>query len=91
MDILQLFRALRFTPNRKIVIPSLPETGPARRLQLAGGDLLQHLNHDGKRVAFGLADEQMYVLGHYHLTCDVAAVPAADSLELTFEGLSRRN
>jgi hypothetical protein len=25
----------------------------------------------------------MYMLGHHHITCDVAAVPAADSLEFS--------
>ena len=91
MDIPQLFHPFPFTPNRKIVVAGLPETRRPHQLQLAGGDLFQHLHHHGKRAAFRFADEQMYVLGHHHVTGDVAAVPAADSLEFTLEGLSRCN
>jgi hypothetical protein len=77
-----------FTPNRKVVVPSLPETRRAQ-FQLAGGDLFHHLNHYSESVAFGFADEQVYVLRHHHITRDVAAIPAADSLEFSLEGLSR--
>ena len=48
MDIPQLFHPFPFTPNRKIVVAGLPETRRPHQLQLAGGDLFQHLNHDGK-------------------------------------------
>jgi hypothetical protein len=31
----------------------------------------------------------MYVFRHHHITGDVAAVPTSDSLEFSFEGLTR--
>jgi hypothetical protein len=63
----------------------------AHAIQLAGGYLFKHQNHYGKGVAFRFADQKMYVLGHHHITCDVAAVPSADSLEFSLERLSRCN
>ena len=81
----------RFTPNRKIVVAGLPEARRAGHLQLVGGDLFQHLNHDGKCVASRFAEEQMNVLGHHDISCDVAAVPTPDSFEFAFESLPRCN
>jgi len=91
MDISQLLHAFPFTPNRKIVVANLPEIRRTDRLQLAGGDLFQHLNRDRKSLAFRFADEQMYVLGHYYVSCDVAAVPTAHALEFSLECLARNH
>src|SRR5262249_42530851 len=91
MDMPKLLHTFAFTPNRKTIVAGLPEVRRSRRLQLARGDLLEHLNDDGECVALRFADEQMNVFGHYHITGDVAAVPAPNSFEFALEGLSRCN
>jgi len=91
MDVPQLLHPFSFTPNRKIVIARLPETRRTNRLQIAGSDLLQHLNRDRKSLAFWFADEEMYMLGHDHVRCDVAAVPITYSFKFTLKDFSRGN
>jgi WD40-like Beta Propeller Repeat len=77
MDVAQLLNAFRFAPHRKIVIANLPEPSLTGGLQLAGCDLLKHLNDERKFSALRFADKQMDVLRHDHVSGDERTVPAA--------------
>lgn len=80
MDVAQFLDPLRFTPHRKIVIPNLPETPEFSESQFARSDLFEHLHCDRKLPSFRLADEQVYVLRHDHITGNVASIPLPNSL-----------
>ena len=51
--------------------------------------LLKHLNHNRKPAAFGLADQQVDMLGHDDIASHVNPIPPTHSLQGLFEDAPR--
>jgi len=90
MEVTQLLDPFGFAPDGKVVIAHLPELRLTRRSQLARSDLLEHLNHERELAVLRLPDEQVDMLGHYHVSGDGASIPAPDSFPFVFERVAGR-
>ena len=89
MDVSQLFDMLRLTPHIEIVIAFLPEVfGVAN--QSPRHTLLQRLDCVRKHPALRLADQQMDVIRHDHVTIHAHLELAAHSLQRRFKRAFRR-
>ena len=88
MHIVQLFLERLRLVNIEIVVALLPEV---RRVcdEPARDTLLQRLDGNGQRFAARLAEQQMYVVGHDHVSIDAEQVVAADSFQRGFEDSAR--
>jgi hypothetical protein len=89
MQIPQLLDALAFAVHIEIVITPLPESITGRMLNLARHQLLQHLQGDGKSAPFGLADEEVNMLRHRHISDDHDSIPLPHVLELKLKDPAR--
>jgi len=69
------------------VVTSLPEV-PVVSVEFLGDGLLQRLDRAGQRRAFGFADEQVDVLGHYHVAHHVEAIATTGLFEGALECFS---
>src|SRR5579862_3003652 len=88
MNITQLFGLLGVTPHIEIVVTGLPERAALRATQALGDILLQHLQCDGKFGSLRLSQEQMNVLRHDHISCNVKAIPLACIFEGFLKGIA---
>jgi hypothetical protein len=102
MNVSQFLNPLRLGPDGRVVISNLPESlrlpHPSRvfcgrvglRPQLSRSDLLQHLNHERKFCPLRFADEQVHMLGHDYISGNEAAMPPADTFQLTRKSIFSR-
>ena len=90
VHVLEFLDCLVMVPDIEIIIPSLPEVGLSLQLQLPRGLLLQHLQGHGQLFDRRLADQQMHMLGHEHISRNHQAVASAHLLQGVLEaGVSR--
>ena len=89
MDVTQFLDSFRLAPNRKIVIANLPESRLTWLLQLPRSNLLQHLHDQREFAALRFTEEKVDVLGHDDVSRDKTTIPAADTLQLLLEDVSR--
>jgi len=68
VHVVQLLKALVFAPNVEIVIPRLPKVAGVARHQPARHRLFHRLNGRGKKAPFRLADQQVDMFGHDHVS-----------------------
>src|SRR5271157_6417479 len=80
--------ALALRPHVEIVIASLPEVCPVTN-KTAGNRLLDGLHGAGQRSVLRLADQQMHVLGHDHVTDEIEVVAPSALFQRDFKQVHR--
>src|SRR5271157_1448208 len=88
VNVAQLLDALALRPHVEIVIASLPEVCPVTN-QTAGNRLLDGLHGAGQRSVLRLADQQMHVLGHDHVTDEIEVVSPSALFQRDFKQMHR--
>jgi hypothetical protein len=90
VQVAQLLDQLALTPHIEVIIALLPERAASgKRPQLTPHVLLEHLNRQRQLAPLGLADQQVHVLGHDHVSAHVEPVPLPNPLQRPFEDPTR--
>src|SRR5271157_3211799 len=88
VNVAKLLDALALRPHVEIVIASLPEVCQVTN-QTAGNRLLDGLHGAGQRSVLRLADQQMHVLGHDHVTDEIEVVSPSALFQRDFKQMHR--
>jgi len=85
VDVAQLLDAFGLAPDVEVVVTREPERSTLELAQLPSHVLLEHLHGDREFRPLRLGYEQVNVLGHDHISCDVESVPLACIFQSLFE------
>ncbi len=85
MDVAQLLDAFGLAPDVEVVVTREPEWPTLELAQLPSHVLLEHLERDREFRPLRLGYEQVDVLGHDHISCNVESVPLACIFQSFFE------
>ena len=80
MNIAELLDEFAVGEDVEVVVAALPELW-ATALETLGRLVLEHVQGDGERVAFGFAEEKMHVFGHQDVSEDVELMPGPKLFE----------